>query len=145
MLVKAATIDIYEQRLIVRGPTQKLRFDAVDAITFSRTADGPDGPIQQAPSSAPSQLQILAGGALDGESGTVIYSPEAGVAMQIVADSAVIAGSILAGADRNDAGLPVWMAPGEAVLTVAGNLTFGGVGVDGAGQSVARGAVHSAQ
>ncbi|MFM8477039.1 MAG: hypothetical protein ACKOEO_14770, partial [Planctomycetaceae bacterium] len=25
MLVKAATIDIYEQRLIVRGPTQKLR------------------------------------------------------------------------------------------------------------------------
>jgi hypothetical protein len=139
MLVKAAAIDVYEQRLIVRGPNQKLRFESTADITFSRTADGPDGPEQQGAVISAPQLQILAGGTLTLNPGTVVYSPEAGVAMQIEAQSAVIAGSILAGADLDDAGLPVWIAPGEARLSVTGNLTFGGLGVNEAGQPTARG------
>jgi hypothetical protein len=69
----------------------------------------------------------------------VIYSPEAGEAMQIEAGSAVIAGSILAGADLDTDGFPVWTAPGVVAITTTGNFTMGGLGVDDTGSEVPRG------
>jgi hypothetical protein len=57
-------------------------------------------------------LEIIAGGALTVSSGSILYSPEAGAAMTIEAGSAVVAGSILAGADLDASRLPVWTGSG---------------------------------
>jgi hypothetical protein len=47
MLVKAGDIEVYDQKLVVRGVSQKLRFEALDSIAFSRTEQGAEGLSQQ--------------------------------------------------------------------------------------------------
>ncbi|MEI7702863.1 MAG: hypothetical protein WCK86_23905, partial [Planctomycetia bacterium] len=86
-----------------------------------------------------SSVEIIAGGALTINPGSVLFATDAGAVMKIQAGSAVIAGTLYAGADLDAARLPVWGAPGAARIAVDGNLTFGGTGVDESGQEVPRG------
>ncbi|MFM7055829.1 MAG: hypothetical protein ACKO2P_02790, partial [Planctomycetota bacterium] len=139
LLVRAADIDVYDQSLEVRGVTQKLRFTALDDITFGRAVEVA-GLRRQAGAliSAPT-LEIFAADTLTINPGSILYSPEAGHAMFIEAANAVVAGTIYAGADLDNDRLPVWTAPGVAILDVTNNLTFGGLGVDEAGNDVPRG------
>ncbi|MGV2336682.1 MAG UNVERIFIED_CONTAM: hypothetical protein LVR18_22120 [Planctomycetaceae bacterium] len=74
-LVKAAAIDVYDQVLVVRGPQQKLRFEATGPITFGRVGEldgqrrqlgaviGASGPWKSSPVvpslSAPDRFCIL--------------------------------------------------------------------------------------
>ncbi|MFN5898358.1 MAG: hypothetical protein ACK48Y_12585, partial [Planctomyces sp.] len=139
LLVKATDIEVYDQSLVVRGVNQKLRFSALDDITFSRVVDSA-GVRRQAGAliSAPT-LEISAGDTLSVNSGTILYSAEAGHAMAIHAANAIIVGTIYAGADLDSNRLPVWTAPGVAVLEISNDLTFGGVGLDENGLDVPRG------
>jgi hypothetical protein len=139
LLVKAAAIDVYDQTLVARGPQRKLRFEATGPITFGRVGELDGQRRQLGAVIGATDLEIIAGGALTVSSGSILYSPEAGAAMTIEAGSAVVAGSILAGADLDASRLPVWMAPGSAILNIAGDITFGGTGVNDLGQDVPRG------
>ncbi|HCP11452.1 MAG TPA: hypothetical protein DIT89_03885, partial [Planctomycetaceae bacterium] len=140
LLLKAGSLEIYNQTIVQRTPGQKYRLESNGSITLGRTFDLSDGQKQQqgVVIGAPI-IEIIAGGMLTINPGSILFATDAGHVLNIRAGSAVIAGTLYAGADLDDSGLPVWVAPGAASIAVDGNLTFGGMGVDDSGQAVPRG------
>ncbi|MFO0537022.1 MAG: hypothetical protein ACK524_20300, partial [Planctomyces sp.] len=119
LLLKSGGLDIYNQTLITSTPGHKYRLESTGSITLGRTVTGDDGvKQQQGVVIGASSLEIIAGGALTINPGSVLFATDAGAVMKLQAGSAVIAGTLYAGAELDSSRLPVWVAPGAASLVV---------------------------
>jgi len=140
LFVHAADIEVYNQTLQADAPGQRLRFNSDGPITFGQTTTLADGTaVQQGAVISARDFVIDAAGLLTVGSGVILLSSAADSTLQINAGSGVIAGTIYGGAASDSSGNITWYPGGAVALNIAGNLSFGGSGVDDTGQIVSRG------
>ncbi|MFM7924410.1 MAG: hypothetical protein ACKPJJ_29660, partial [Planctomycetaceae bacterium] len=94
LLVDAADITIYNQRLVVGGPGQRLAFHAANSLTMGSTETLPDGKLRQlgAVISAP-DLQIDVDGLLTVNAGSAIFGAKESATLLITADDMLLIGT----------------------------------------------------
>jgi len=140
---------IYDATIAPLANTQSITIASAGTIALGRVATANNHPTlpngrryqQGALIHGYAALSITAAGALDALPGVQLLASAEGAPLSVEASEIGFVGAALAGARLDGAGAAEWISSGGRVMFTAAHLiTLGGVGVDGDGEDVVRGA-----